>query len=326
MRRFTTCAFLLLAALLVSFPALAQDIITTAIGGGPNGIPAIDANLYNPYGVSVDSTGNVYITSYNQNRVFKVNTSGTISVVAGTGAQGFTGDGVTGGATLASLYRPYATAVDTTGNVYIADTFNCVVRKVSTANTITTVAGIGASCGYSGDNGKGTAAQLYYPEGLALDASGNLFIADAQNCVVRKLVLSSNTITTYAGNHTCGYSGDNGAATSAELYLPGSLATDSTGNVFIADSTNCVIREVTKSSGKITTVAGNHTCGFSGDGASAVSAEMNQVFGIAVSGTTITIADYYNQRIRQFTVGGNINTVAGNGTACAGTRRRWCGP
>lgn len=319
MRRFTTCAFLLLAALLVSFPALAQDIITTAIGGGPNGIPAIDANLYNPYGVSVDSTGNVYITSYNQNRVFKVNTSGTISVVAGTGAQGFAGDGVTGGATLASLYHPYATAVDTTGNVYIADTFNCVVRKVSTANTVTTVAGIGASCAYSGDGGKGTAAQLYYPEGLALDASGNLFIADAQNCVVRKLVLSSNTITTYAGNHTCGYSGDNGAATSAELYLPASLATDSTGNLFIADTTNCVVREVAKSSQKITTVAGNHTCGYSGDGASAVSAEMNQIYGIAISGTTVTIADYYNNRIRQFTVGGNINTVAGNGTACAGT-------
>ena len=319
MRRFTTCAFLLLAALLVSFPALAQDIITTAIGGGPNGIPAIDANLYNPYGVSVDGTGNVYITSYNQNRVFKVNTTGTISVVAGTGAQGFTGDGVTGGAALASLYHPYAAAADTTGNVYIADTYNCVVRKVSTANTITTVAGIGGSCGYSGDSGKGTAAQLYYPEGLALDASGNLFIADAQNCVVRKLVLASNTITTYAGNHTCGYSGDNGAATSAELYLPASLATDSTGNVFIADTTNCVIREVTKSNGKIATVAGNHTCSYSGDGGLATTAEMNQVYGIAVSGTTITIADYYNQRIRQFTVGGNINTVAGNGTACAGT-------
>jgi trimeric autotransporter adhesin len=319
MRRFTTCAFLLLAALLVSFPALAQDVITTAIGGGPNGIPAIDANLYNPYGVSVDSTGNVYITSYNQNRVFKVNTTGTISVVAGTGAQGFTGDGVTGGATLASLYHPYATAVDSSGNIYIADTYNCVVRKVSTANTITTVAGIGGSCGYSGDTGKGTAAQLYYPEGLALDASGDLFIADTNNCVVRKLVLSSNTITTSAGNHTCGYSGDSGAATSAELYLPASLATDSTGNVFIADTSNCVIREVTKSNQKIATVAGNHTCGFLGDGGLATAAEMNQVFGIAVSGTTVTISDYYNQRIRQFTVGGNINTVAGNGTACAGT-------
>src|SRR5258708_10123234 len=95
MRRFITSAFLLLAVLLVSLPALAQDVITTAIGGGPNGIPAIDANLYNPYGVDVDSTGNFYIASFNQNRVFKVNTTGTLSVDAGSGAQGYRGDGVT---------------------------------------------------------------------------------------------------------------------------------------------------------------------------------------------------------------------------------------
>jgi trimeric autotransporter adhesin len=97
------------------------------------------------------------------------------------------------------------------------------------------------------------------------------------------------------------------------------VAADSSGNLFIADSANCVIREVTKSSGKISTVAGNHTCGFSGDGGLATSAVMKQVFGLAVSGTTVTFADYYNQRVRQFTIGGNINTVAGTGTACAGT-------
>lgn len=97
------------------------------------------------------------------------------------------------------------------------------------------------------------------------------------------------------------------------------VAADSSGNLFIADQGNCVIREVTKSTGKISTVAGNHTCSFSGDGGLATSAELNQMYGVAVSGTTITVADYYNQRIRQFTVGGNINTVAGNGTACSGT-------
>ena len=319
MRRFATFAFFLLAALLVSLPASAQDIITTAIGGGPNGIPALDANLYNPYGVAVDSSGNVYIASFNQHRVFKVNSAGTITVVAGSGAQGYSGDGVTGGAGNADLYHPFAVAVDSSKNVYIADQYNCVIRKVDTNNTITTIAGIAGSCGYSGDNGKGTAAQIYYPQGVGVDSSGNLFIGDAQNCVVRKVVLSSNTITTYAGNHTCGYSGDSGAATSAELNVVAGVAADSTGNLFIADSGNCVIREVTKSNGKISTVAGNHTCGFSGDGGLATSAEMNQVFGLAVSGTTVTFADYYNQRVRQFTIGGNINTVAGTGTACAGT-------
>src|SRR6266567_6437271 len=133
MRRFTIFSVLLLAALLVSLPALAQqDVITTAIGGGPNGIPAIDANLYNPQGVAVDGSGNVYIASFKQNRVFKVNTAGTISVVAGNGAQGYTGDGVVGGATNASLYHPYAVAVDASGNIYIADQYNCVIRKVNT--------------------------------------------------------------------------------------------------------------------------------------------------------------------------------------------------
>ena len=133
MRRFTTLAFLLLAALLVSLPTLAQDIITTAIGGGPNGIPAIDADLYNPYGVAVDSSGNFYIASFNQNRVFKVTAStGVISVVAGSGSQGYTGDGVVGGAANASLYHPFAVAVDSGLNVYIADQYNCVIRKVTT--------------------------------------------------------------------------------------------------------------------------------------------------------------------------------------------------
>ena len=319
MRRFTIFSGLLLAAVLVSLPAWSQDVITTAVGGGPNGIPALDANLYNPYGVAVDSSGNFYIAAYNQNRVFKVNTAGTITVVAGSGAQGYAGDGVSGGAGNASLYHPFSVAVDTSGNVYFADQYNCVVRKVDTTKTITTVAGIAGSCGSSGDGGKGTAAQVNYPQGVVLDSSGNLFIGDTNNCVVRKVILSTNIISTYAGNHTCGYAGDSGQATSAELYNPSAVAADSSGNLFIADTVNCVIREVTKATGKISTVAGNHTCGFSGDGTAATSAELNQMFGITVNGTTVTFADFYNQRIRQFTVGGNINTVAGTGAACSGT-------
>jgi len=320
MRRFTISAVVLLTVLLVSYPALSQDVITTAIGGGPNGIPAVDANLYNPYGVAVDTTGNVYITSYYQNRVFKVNNStGIITVVAGSGAVGYAGDGVTGGAGNASLNLPFAVAVDTTGNVYIADKNNCVVRKVDTTNTITTIAGTPGSCGYSGDGGKGTSAQLYNPSGVGVDGNGNLFIGDTNNCVVRRLILATDVISTYAGNHTCGYSGDGGAAISSELNTVAGVAADSSGNVFIADYGNCAIREVVKASQKINTVAGNHTCGYGGDGGPATAAAINQVFGIAVNGTAVTIADYNNQRIRQFTLGGNINTVAGNGTACSGT-------
>ena len=320
MRRFTIFSAVLLAAVLVSMPAWPQDVITTAIGGGPNGIPALDANLYNPYGVAVDSSGNFYVAAFNQNRVFKVSTTGTITVVAGSGAQGYYGDGVTGGAGNASLYHPYAVAVDSSGNVYIADQYNCVVREVTAStNTITTVAGTAGACGYTGDGGKGTAAEVNYPSGVALDSSGNLFIGDTNNCVVRKVIISTNIISTYAGNHTCGYSGDGGGATSAELNSPAGAAADSSGNLFIADASNCVIREVTKSTGKISTVAGNHTCGFSGDGGLATSAEIYTAYAVAVSGTTVTFADYNNQRIRQFTVGGTMNTVAGNGTACQGT-------
>ncbi len=321
MRRFSILAAVLLTALLVCIPAQSQqDVISTAIGGGPNGIPAVDADLYYPYGVAVDTSGNFYIAVYNQNRVYKVNTTGTISVVAGTGAQGYAGDGVTGGAALANLYHPYAVAVDGSNNVYIADQYNCAVRKVDTTNTITTIAGTPGTCGHTGDGGKGTAAEIYYPQGIGLDASGNLFIGEQNECDVRKLVLTTNTITTYAGTPgTCGYTGDGGNATAAEMSTTSGVAADASGNLFIADSGNCVIREVTKSNGRISTVAGNHTCGYNGDGGPATSAEMNQVFGIAVNGANIIIGDYYNQRVRQFTVGGNITTVAGNGTACSGT-------
>jgi sugar lactone lactonase YvrE len=318
MRRFKIRLFLLLTALLLSLPALAQqDVITTAIGGGPNGIPALDSNLYTPDAVAADSSGNYYISAYYQNRIFKVNSGGTLTVLAGDGAQGFSGDGVTGGAANAYLYHPYGLAVDGSGNVYFADQYNCVVRKVDTANTITTIAGIGNSCGYGGDGGKGTAAQLYYPGGVALDGLGNLFIADTSNCRIRKLVLSTGTITTSAGNGTCGYLGDTGAATAAEVYNPYAIAADSTGNVFIADTNNYRIREVTKSDGKINTIAGTGAAGFGGDGGKAVSAQIYQVFGLAVdsTGKTVTFGDYQNQRVRQFTVGGNISTVAGTGTA-----------
>jgi sugar lactone lactonase YvrE len=207
-------------------------------------------------------------------------------------------------------------AVDATGNVYIADQYNCVVRKVDTANTITTIAGIAGACTFGGDGGKGTLANLYYPSGVAVDSFGNLFIGDNNNCRVRKVILSSDIISTYAGSGLCGYSGDGGAATAAQLYTPQGVAVDSTGNLYIADTTNYVIREVTKSTGKISTIAGNHVAGFSGDGGAATSAEFNQVFQLAVNsgGTSVTFADYYNQRVRQFTVGGNLNTVAGNGT------------
>lgn len=315
MRRLTTRLVFLLAALALSLSALAQqDVISTAVGGGPNDIPALDSNLYNPVSVAADSSGNYYISGYYQNRVFKVSSTGTLTVLAGSGAQGFSGDGVTGGAANANLYHPFGIAVDGSGNVYVADQGNCVVRKIDSTNTINTIAGIGNSCGYSGDGDKGTAAQVYNPSGVAADAFGNLFIADTSNCRIRKLILSTDIISTYAGNGSCGYAGDTGAATAAEVYEPYGVTVDTTGNLYIADTDNYVVREVTKSSGKINTIAGNHTYGFLGDGGAATSAELTSIYQVAVSGTTVTIGDYNNQRVRQFTIGGNITTVAGSGT------------
>ncbi|HUA16647.1 MAG TPA: choice-of-anchor D domain-containing protein [Verrucomicrobiae bacterium] len=315
MRRLTILVSLLLLALLVSLSAPAQDVITTFIGGGPNGIPATDAFLYQPYGVATDGAGNVYFAAWNQNRVFKVNTSGVISVVAGSGASNYSGDGVTGGAGNADLEHPFGVAVDSSGNVYIADEYNCVVRKVTSAKTITTIAGTAGQCNSTGSD-------LSYPTGLVADTSGNLFITDTNNCVVRKLVLSSGAMSVVAGTlGGCGYSGDGGTATSAKLANPQAIAIDSSGDLFISDTNNYVVREVKKSTGNISTIAGNHTYGYTGDGNPATSAELTQVQGITVNsaGTTVTVADYNNQRIRQFTVGGNITTVAGNGTACSGT-------
>jgi trimeric autotransporter adhesin len=314
MRRLTIFAACLLAAVLVNLPSPAQDVITTYIGGGPNGIPAIDGFLYQPYDVAVDGSGNVYIAAYSQNRVFKVNTSGTISVVAGSGAQGYVGDGVAGGAATADLYNPFGVAVDTSGNVYISDRTNCVVREVNASTkTISTILGTG-TCSSSAGN-------LSYPSALALDGSGDLFIADTNNCVIRKFVLSSKTSSVVAGSGSCGYSGDGGAATTADLYYPQGIAVDSAGDLFISDTDNCRIREVKKSTGNISTIAGTGTCTYSGDGNPATAAEIYYPEQIAINsaGTTATFADYNNHRIRQFTVGGNITTIAGNGTACSGT-------
>lgn len=310
MRRATTLLVLLLTALLLTLPVMAQDVISTVIGGGPSDMPSVDANLNSPVAVTADSSGNYYIVASSQNRVFKINSSGLLTVLAGNGLPGYAGDGVAGGAANAMLNFPQSVAVDASGNVYIADYYNFVVRKVDTTNTITTIAGTQGVCG-------GSTGALCYPGGVATDTAGNLFIADTSDCQVKKLVLSTSAISVFAGSGTCGYSGDGGSPAAAELNSPAGVAVDSNGNLFIADTNNFVIREVVKTTGKIKTVAGNNALGqgFSGDGAAAISAQISYVYQLAVnSAGTVSIADYYNWRIRQFTVGGNINTVAGSGS------------
>ncbi|HVN06139.1 MAG TPA: choice-of-anchor D domain-containing protein [Bryobacteraceae bacterium] len=314
--------FISLALMTLCLPAWAQqDWITTFIGGGPNGIPAVQGDVNDPLAVAVDSAGNYYIAGCASNRVYEVNTSGTITVVAGLGPAGYAGDGVAGGAPNALLNCPNGVAVDSSGNVYISEYNNQTVRKVTTSGTISTIAGISGACGYNGDGSPATSFELCRPGGMVADKSGNLYIADASNCRVRKLALSTGTISTYAGTGSCGYSSDGITASTAKVNAPDGVALDNAGNLYIADTNNFRIRLVTLSTGIITTIAGNGTNGFIGDGGAAVSAEISYVYeGISVNstGTLVTIADDGNQRIRQFTLSGNpntgnINTIAGTG-------------
>ena len=203
--------------------------------------------------------------------------------------------------------------MDGAGNLYISDQSNQRIRKVTAATgIITTVAGNGTA-GYSGDGGPATSAELNFPAGVAVDSAGNLYIADYNNSVIRK-VHTSGIMTTVAGNGTGGYSGDSGPATSAELYLPIGVAVDGAGNLYIADTGNQHIRKV-DASGIITTVAGNGTAGYSGDGGLAISAQLDRPTSAAVdSAGNLYIADTGNQRIRKVNASGIITTVAGNGT------------
>jgi uncharacterized protein (TIGR03437 family) len=276
---------------------VSKGIVTTVAGngtcgfGGDNG-PAISASLNSPFGSgAVDSAGNLYIADSNNNRIRKVS-NGTITTVAGTGKAGFSGDN--GPATSAQLSFPTGVATDSGGNLYIADQQNHRIRKVSDG-TITTVAGNGVVNGGTGDNGPATTAALGYPTGVAVDAAGNLYIADS---TVRKV--SNGIITTVAGPGVFGTLGDNGPATSAYLIGATGVAVDSAGNLYIADSSAHRIRKI--SNGIITTIAGSGSPGFGGDNGPATGALLNFPRAVAVDPNgNVYVADTDNNRVRLLT-------------------------
>jgi streptogramin lyase len=324
-----------------------DGIITTVAGTGPscviastNCVPAFSgdlgpaplAGLSDPRGVAVDGAGNLYIVDSGNARVRKISPSGVITTAAGNGETCYpassspptpcylSADGLP--ATSAVL-SPSAIAVDGTGNLYIADAFLSRIRMVSVATgIITTIAGNGAS-GFSGDGGPATAAGFYSPQGIAVDAAGNVFVSDISR--IRKISASTGIISTVVGSATSGFSGDGGPALSGTLSGPKGIAVDAAGNLFIADTGNHRIRKV-DTSGIITTVAGTGVaCTISGsctnsvigDGGAATSASLNFPPSVAVDAFgNLYIADIYNNRIRKVSsTTGTITTIAGTGNA-----------
>ncbi|MGA9670802.1 MAG: hypothetical protein WBQ94_16445, partial [Terracidiphilus sp.] len=241
--------------------------------------------------------------------------AGTITTVAGSSSFGYAGDG--GAATSAAFGEVGEVAVDAAGNIYVTDDYYMVVRKIAAGTgIISTFAGNGAA-GYTGDGGAATSAELNVPRGLAVDGAGNLYIADLYNSVVRMVTASTGVITTVAGSGSQGYSGDGGPASGARLVQPSGVALDPAGNLYISDQWSSVVRKVTASTGIITTVAGNGSSGYSGDGGAATSATLDTPENVVVDAAgNLYIADSGNNAIRKVAAStGIITTFAGNGTA-----------
>ncbi len=269
-----------------------------------------------PSAITYDSAGNLYIAETGNHLIRKVDTSGLITTIVGTGVQGYSGDN--GLATAARLDSPQGLALDG-NNLYIADTHNHRIRKLDlTTKIIVTVAG--STAGFGGDNGPAAAAQLDLPTALAVDASHNLYIADTQNHRIRKIAAATASITTVAGDGTQSFKGDNGPAIAASIDSPTGLATDAAGDLFLSDTHNHRIRKISATTGLITTVAGTGSPGFSGDGNSATAATLALPHGLSIdSAGDIFIADNANHRIRRIdAITGAITTVAGSGTQSFG--------
>ncbi len=299
----------------------AGDLSTLAGTGIPgfsgDSALATAAQLQDPVGITGDALGNVFIADSTNNRIRKVDRFGTITTYAGNGASGFSGDG--GPAADAGLYLPEGVALDGAGNLYVADSAHYRIRKIDAAppHNIVTVAGNG-TFGNGGDNGQATLAQIGFVHSVAIDPAGNLYIADRNNNKIRKVDLSG-TITTVAGNGAfCGNepcpTGDGGPAVAAQLNSPEGVALDAAGNLYIADGFNNRVRKITAGANgtidptdTISTVAGDGTKAYGGDGGAATSAQLNFPQDAAFDGLgNLYVADFANRRIRRIEAVGPV--------------------
>lgn len=287
-------------------------LLETEVGGyGSDGVQATATQIFNPEGIFVDTSGEIIFADFSNNRIRKIDLSGVITTIAGTGVIGYSGDG--GQATAAKLYHPINVCRDKSGNLIFSEYSNHVVRRIDAAGIITTIAGNGTSS-FGGDGGPATAALLSYPVGILVDATNNIYIADANNQRIRK-ISSAGIITTVAGKAgSPGFSGDGGAATNASFNNPFGITFDPAGNLYIADQSNHRIRKV-DAAGVITTIAGTGVSGFFGDGGAASAARFNTPTNVYFdpSGRNLYVGDRLNHCVRKIT-SGTITTIAGTGT------------
>jgi DNA-binding beta-propeller fold protein YncE len=295
----------------------------SAYGEHGDGGQASAASLYHPGGSAVDAEGDVFIADSGDNVIREVTPAGTIKRIAGTGIAGLGYAGPFGfPASLSSLDHPQNVAVNAQGDVYIADTYNNRVLKVTPSGQVTAVAGDGTA-GYAGDGRLATFAELSEPTGVAVDAKGNLYIADSANNVIRRVDAGTRIITTVAGDYAAdkadgglgGFSGDGGPATSAQLNVPQGVAVDGAGDLFIADTFNNAIREVTPAGVITTVVNASAQPGGESNGAAATASKLNTPYGVAIDPSTggLYIADTSNSKIAE------VTGLAQSGTASSDT-------
>jgi trimeric autotransporter adhesin len=301
--------------IVVANPARSQ-LITTIAGNGVRGYTgdgagATNACLNQPFCITIDDSGNIYIVDVGTETIRRVGIDNTIFTFAGVHREcGYSGDD--GLATIATICKPHGIVADHLGNIYISENENSIIRKISREGIISTIAGIPKKFGYNDNDKIAKDALLNHPNDITIDNLDNIYFADGYNNMIRK-ISKDGIITTIAGIGFSGYSGDHGIATKAQLNKPFGVAVDDSGNVFISDTHNNVIRKI-NNLGIITTVAGNGIRGYLGDGGSALTAQLHEPYGIALDRFgNLYISDKEDNVIRCVNADGIISTIAGNG-------------